>query len=293
MIGLECVLVAPVRVTPREVVIGLLVILGGNVRIRIEIRERHADGVQLALRNDVSRELRSRSVGSRAERVVDRLERSAPGLKSAPGQALREVPRPFECRGHGKKTGGAIALAVGLSAEEEERLVSPIVEFRDHDGTAERTRPIAEWLIGDWITGAIREEAVRQPVRLANVADRTAMYVVRSRAQQRVKRAAAGASHLGVIGAGLNLQLLNGFGRGDNHRAIVRIGNGDPIHQVVVSPQRTARDRNLRIAVLVLHAGKLRVGDKHDGLRQFADEEWVSPENRQVRDLLGVDQLPG
>jgi hypothetical protein len=148
-------------------------------------------------------------------------------------------------------------------------------------------------LVRDRQTSPIRKEAVGQPVRLANVAHGAAMQFIGARTQQRVERSAAGTGYFGVVGACLQLHFLDRFGRGDKHGAIVRIRDRDTVHQNVIGSHRPAGDRHLGVRVLVLHAAHLRVGDEHDRLCQLGGKERVSPEDRQIGDLLALDELPG
>ena len=225
--------------------------------------------------------------GGGAVRVVDDL----PG--AALGHALREVAHALQRRGDGERSVGAVLLPVGFGGGKEEGAVAPVVEFGDDDRAAERAGPIAKRLVRDRQAGAIRKEAVGQPVGLPYVAYRAAVQIVRARTQQRIEGAAAGARHFRIVRAGLKLDFLHGFRRRDKDCAIVGIRDGNTVHQNVVGAHRTAGDGDLGVRVLILHAAHLGVGDKHDRLRQFRRKEGVAAQHRQVGDFLAVDDLTG
>jgi len=125
------------------------------------------------------------------------------------------------------------------------------------------------------------------------MADGAAMQFIAAGAKHGVESAATGTADFSVECGGLELQLLNCFRRRHDHGAVVRIRDRDAVHQIVIGPHRAAGDGHLRVAVLILHAGELGIGGEDYTLAELGFEVRIAAEDRQVSDLLCVDELAG
>ncbi len=117
------------------------------------------------------------------------------------------------------------------------------------------------------------------------------MQFVASGLQGRIENAAAGASHLRVVGVGLNLDFLRSFDRGNDDRAVHAVGDRNIVNEVVVPSNRSAGDADLRRSALILEAVKSRIADGGDAIIQPRKKKWVASENREVREFLRINHL--
>ena len=119
------------------------------------------------------------------------------------------------------------------------------------------------------------------------------MEAVGARLGRHVHHAAAGASHLGVVGVDLDLHVLHGFDRRVGRRAVLQVGDGEPVDQVVVGAHRAAAHRHRRVADLILHAVPVRVAAGLHRRLEVRHEEDAAPGSGNRLERFGVEHVAG
>ena len=82
---------------------------------------------------------------------------------------------------------------------------------------------------------------------------------VRAGAEKGIEDSAASTAYLGVVGVGLDLNVLNGLDGGNDDRAIVGVRDRNAIDEIEIGGDRSAGDRRLRCAILIGEAHELLV----------------------------------
>ena len=112
-----------------------------------------------------------------------------------------------------------------------------------HDRATERPATQIEVRVVFRQAGFLWEEELPLAPLRPVLKQRAAMPVVRSRLAERVEHAAAGAAHLSIVRADLDLYFLDRFDVRDDDRPIPHVGNRDALERVVVAAPRSAAER--------------------------------------------------
>ncbi len=135
------------------------------------------------------------------------------------------------------------------------------------------------------------EVGVGGPVGLAGFAVERAVEGAGAAFEYGIEDAAAGAGDLGVVGVDLQFHLLRGFDGGDDDGAVVEIGDGYAVDEVVVGADGAAGDRDGAGAGLVLKAVEARVAGGGDVGAELGEEIGIAAEVGEIFELLGIDVL--
>src|SRR5260370_32018968 len=102
-------------------------------------------------------------------------------------------------------------MAITLFRNAENRLVPPVVEFGEDYRPANRSTIVVKRSFGPRRSTGVLEESVGQPVGLPCIAYERTVQFVASGLQSCIEDASAGAAHLRVVRASLDLHFLPGF----------------------------------------------------------------------------------
>ena len=119
------------------------------------------------------------------------------------------------------------------------------------------------------------------------------MEIVRARARRHVHDAAARAAHFGVVGVNLHFHFLNRFHARVRGRAVLQIGDGEAVDQVVVGANGAAAHRDGGVADLILHAVPVRVAAGLHGRLEVRQQEQAAARRRNRFERLRVDDAAG
>ena len=119
------------------------------------------------------------------------------------------------------------------------------------------------------------------------------MEVVRARFRRHVDHAAAGASHLRVVGVHLDFHFLHGFHARIRRGTVLQVGHRESVHEVVVRAHGAAAHRDGGVADLILHAVPVRVAAGLHGRLEVRQQEQAASRRRNRFERLRVDDAAG
>ena len=106
-----------------------------------------------------------------------------------------------------------------------------------------------------------------------------------------VEDAAAGAAHLRVVGVHLHAHVLEHLAAGIGGRAVLQVGDREPVEQVVVRSHPPAAHRQRRGAALILHAVPVGVAAALHRRHRDRHQEDVAADARQRFERLRVEHV--
>ena len=187
---------------------------------------------------------------------------------------MREVPVPLiRCRpGLLQTARGPRTIAFGREVEER-----PVL----HDGSADaaavqavvRVRQACLFL--GFSVGGVEVVQALPPDR-PRLIEAGAVVLVAAGFRGHVEDAAAGASHLRIVGVDLHLDFFDGFDRRIDDRSAAQFGRWHAVDHVVVRADAAAAERHARRVRLVLLPIELWIPDRHHRRHRYADQKRIA-----------------
>ena len=143
---------------------------------------------------------------------------------------------------------------------------------RPDDRTADGAAGVAPELIGIRLTLQLEKEILADERARPHQQEPGALDPVRARFRRRVEHAAAGAPHLGVVGVHLHLHVFQRFDARARRGAVLDVGNGKAVEQIVVAHGNAAAEREPRGLGLILHPVHVRIAGVGDRWYCVADQ---------------------